>query len=154
MTEEQAIELAKNPQNIVYHYADREPLPKAVPLDKVNLSVIKCWEKYKDLRREVIAAHGSVTQASYKKIHKKLSIEFANFSFTHPLIFDRIVHPETTQKQIDTILWMIEIKREEPGDSGRVKLAKHVMDKFAVTKEEWDREHQNEPQATTIPVYK
>ena len=82
-----------------------------------------------------------MTEKTFVRIRKTMQHEFETFSHTHPLIFDRIVNPETTSAHIDTLIYMVHLRRREPTNEGRAKLAKHVVDKFAVSREEWEATH-------------
>ena len=140
LSEAKARELADNPDNLVYYYKEREPLKSVVPLEDVESNVLQCWADFQWQRKQV---QPEMTKKKFDKIKVLLSQKWSEFAFTHPLIFDRIVHPETRQAEIDAILYMIQLKKAEPGDTGRVKLAKHVMDTFAVSREEWANKHPN-----------
>ena len=141
MTDEKIAALAEDPRNQVYRYVSRERLPQAVPLDEVEQLVTDCWRRFSDLRGAALAKNPVMSKKSFVRIRDTMNQEFKNFSFTHPLIFDRIVNPESTQVHVDTLLYMINLRRNDPTEAGRTRLAKKVMDTFAVSREEWEATH-------------
>ena len=141
MTEAKARALAQDPNNKVYYYKGREPLEEAVPFEVVEKLVYECWKRYRHMREKVIEEHKEMSDKAYAKIKKTLDEEFAEFSNTHPMIYDRIVRPETVDAHVDAIFWMINLKREDPSDNARVLLARRIMAQFAVTPEEWEATH-------------
>lgn len=141
LTDERVAALAEDPRNKVYRYVSREPLAQAVPLDDVQRLVTSCWQRFSELRTAALAKNQVMSKKAFVRIRDTMNEEFKDFSFTHPLIFDRIVNPESTQVHVDTLLFMINLRRNDPTEEGRAKLAKRVIDTFAVSREEWEATH-------------
>jgi hypothetical protein len=150
MTEDKARALAQNPQNKVYYYKSREPLEQVVPFKEVERLVYECWKRYRHMREKVLEQNETVSEQDFARMKKTLDEEFAQFSYTHPLIYDRIVRPETVQAHVDAIFWMINLKREDPSDKSRVLLARRIMAEFAVSPEEWEATHGKKTTDLTI----
>jgi hypothetical protein len=141
LTDEKIAALAEDPRNQVYRYVSRERLPQAVPLDDVQQLVTNCWQRFNELRTAALAKNPVMSKKAFVRIRDTMNHEFKSFSYTHPLIFDRIVNPETTPVHIETLLYMINLRRNDPTEAGRTQLAKRVMDTFAVSREEWEATH-------------
>ena len=141
LTDEKVKLLAEDPRNKVYRYVSRDPLPEPVPLDTVEQLIKNCWTRFSELRVEALSRNPVMTEQAFVRIRKTMQQEFKTFSNTHPLIFDRIVNPESTPDHIDTLIYMVHLRRQDPTNEGRAKLAKHVVDKFAVSREEWEATH-------------
>jgi hypothetical protein len=141
LTDEKVKLLAEDPRNKVYRYVSRDPLPEPVPLDTVEQLIKNCWKRFSELRAEALYKNPVMTERAFVRIRNTMNQEFKTFTNTHPLIFDRIVNPESTQAHIDTLIYMVHLKRKDPSNEGRAQLAKHVVDKFAVSREEWEATH-------------
>jgi len=138
--------LAKDPKNLVYHWKDREKLSEneIVPLAEVKDKVARLYALFTELRQAFVKKNISIRRKQWDYIKSKIKSdpEWKRFSFTHPLIYDRIVNPETTEKEVQAIMFMINLREKQNTGSisdGKERLAKHVMDQFSMTPEEWER---------------
>lgn len=125
-------QLAKDPRNIVYKYGDRDPLPKEeiIPCSEVRSKVERLYQRYKDERQAFLDKRLVLNEKRYKYIKRKIlqDPEWKRFDYTHPLIFDRVIDPKTTDQEIQSIYFMIDLK--ENGGNAET-LRKHIMDTYA-----------------------
>ena len=140
---DQLTELAKDPQNIVYHFKDRAPLPQSevVPIHEVRDKITRLYTRYKMERRLFIERKKIIKRKQWNYIKAKIlkDPEWARFNVTHPIILDRVLHPETTDREIKTLMFMIFLREKQ--DAGEItdgleSLKEYVFSEFAVSKEE------------------
>lgn len=119
LSEPELRRLADDKSNVVYHFKDRERLPQSeiVPLDEVKSKVLRLYAEYQAERKRFIDAKQAILRPDWERIVQTLKNkpEWQRFDYTHPLIVDRILHPETTRKEIKALLFMIWWK-ERDGD--------------------------------------
>lgn len=138
-------ELSKDPRNLVYKYVDREPLPDSeiVPVDDVKDKITRLYSELTSFRQRFIDRGVPIQQRHWKRIVARINKneEWARFSFTHPLIFDRIVHPETTEKEITALMFMMFLyARRDTVPNGKEVLAEYLMTNFSMTPAEWEQQ--------------
>jgi hypothetical protein len=147
LTDEALDELAKNPNNIVYKWVDSQPLPETeiVPLEEVKSKITRLYEQYTVERQSFITKRIPIDKKRWEYIKSKIlkNIEWKRFEFTHPLIFNRILHPETTEEDIKALHFMLFLKEQEKNGNiqqgkGKTMLAQYIMDTFSVTQDKWD----------------
>ena len=148
LTEEHLEELAKDPKNVVYHWKDQHA--RLSPDDVVSIDVVRdrvkrLFELYSELRKTMLSRRDHIGEREWKNIHHRIlqDAEWKRFSETHPLIFDRVVHPETTEKEVKAVLFMIFLKEQErlgKCDNPQEVLSEYIVGKFAISQEEWDRQ--------------
>ena len=148
LTEKQLEKLSKDPKNVVYKWGERDRLPneEVVCLDEVASKITRLYDAYCDFRQQFVQRRVPIRNHHYRRIQARLlqDEEWARFNHTHPLIFDRIVHPETTQKEIDALLFMVRLKQQNDTPEGYQQLGKHIMQQFAMTPEEWEQKKQQD----------
>jgi len=130
-------ELAKDPQNLVYRFKEREQLPEAevVPLDNVDDKIDRLYALYCAYRKRVIDKKVPMTKKRWNAIKTRIlqTPEWKQFDHTHPLIFDRVMHPETTSKEIQVLKFMIFLKKKQKAGEitdGLEVLHDHVLETF------------------------
>lgn len=131
LNEEKLAALASDPQNIVYHWGSRERLhdDDIVPLDEVRDKILR----FHSLCQKLKSDHKIKTVGKLKKL-ANLNAEWVQFERTHPVTYDRIVNLETTDKEIQALMYMIDLKsRESLGDitNGRDMLQQYLVKQFA-----------------------
>ena len=108
---EQLEKLANNPQNTVYEYKERQPLPqsKIVPLVLVRDKIIRLRLAYLNERKTQNAE--TYTYQDNTNIRKKLctTLEWKRFDFTHPLIFDMVTGMNTSKSDMEFLLTMLRL---------------------------------------------
>lgn len=124
-TKAQLAELSKKPNSVVYQYASPDPLAEPIPLDIVEKQVLDCWARLQELRE---------TDAQFEDIKKKVDAEFATLEETHPMLYSRIVNRESTQAHFDALMFVIKVKKEDPSDAGRAKVAQRLKEQFPMFK--------------------
>ncbi len=133
-------ELAKNPDNLVLKYKDRKRLPvdQILPLAAVRQCITDLWTAVESFKTEELqlAAHGTMNTEQACRLHALLikSGTWTSFSKTHPLIFDRCVNKDTTNKEITALLYMIFLKQQEESgliNDGAHQLQNYVLHTFA-----------------------
>ena len=134
MTDEQLAKLAEDPQNHVMQCVKRPPLAKCVPLDEVEASVHKMWGRVNALR----AAKPNPTPKDSSDIYQQIEKEFHEFKYTHPTFYTQILNPKATQSHIDTMLYIIQVRREDPSEEGQEKIKQRLKAQFTFSKEEWE----------------
>ena len=143
-SEQELATIAADPNNLVYQYKGKDRLPESdrVALVDVKDKVQRLYGVYSELRQRFIAKKGMVTQPIYMAIKRRLlqDPEWKALDTTHPLIFDRIVHPETTQKEIDVLLVMISLKTTRDTPAGAEQFRQHVLEQFSISPEEYERQ--------------
>ncbi|MGB1272127.1 MAG: hypothetical protein ACPG5T_08640, partial [Endozoicomonas sp.] len=142
MDPDRLAELSKDPANLVYHYADREPLPEEdiVPVDQVRDKIERLFQVLQEFRRQFSEKGVAMQEKHWKRIKAKImsNPEWKSFSFTHPLIYDRIVNPETTEKEIEALMFMIFLhSRKDKVPNGKEVLAEYLLTNFSMTPDEW-----------------
>ena len=145
-SEQDLAAIATDPDNLVYQYKGKDRLPESdiVALVDVKDKVQRLYGTYSDLRRRCIAKKRTLTHPIYMAIKRRLlqDPEWKALDATHPLIFDRIVHPKTTQKEIDVLLVMISLKTARDTPAGAEQFRQHVLDQFSISPEEYERQKQ------------
>jgi hypothetical protein len=146
MNNEKLTELARDPANLVYRWGDREALPEneILSLDVVRDKVNRLFVIYTELRMRFINKRICIKQKQWNYIKKVIEKdpEWQSFSYTHSLIFDRVIHPETTEKEIKALMYMIFLKaQEKTGDviNGQEVLKQYLWDQFSMTPGEWEK---------------
>lgn len=141
ISDDKLIHLANNPNNIVYKYNDvSTPLPhhKIMPLSEVKKTIDEIWNITKTL------IENKSTRQDTNKIRKKLKKKWPDFYLSHPLIFDRIVDVNTTEKEIQGLYYMIFLKESENKGhiaDGAQKLQSFIMDKFGMTEDQYRKKY-------------
>jgi hypothetical protein len=131
-------QLAKNPNNIVYRYVDQEAPSAIMPLSEVKDHILQLWGEFKQLKQ-----NKELTYPQVRKLQKKICLQntkWANFSKSHPLIFDRIVDHRTGEAEIKALLYMLFLKdMENKGtiQDGQQRLQSYIMDSFSMPEEEY-----------------
>ena len=130
LTDEKLDELAKDPNNHVMRCVRSAPLPKPVSLDTVERNVRKCWRRYCELRGD----KHELTLVEFNSIKAILDDEFKRFELTHPTFYSQIVKLDVTQQHIDTMLYIINMKREDPSEVGHAKVNERLKSQFITPK--------------------
>jgi hypothetical protein len=141
--------LADDPRNVVYKYNDLDSLPadKIRPLPEVRRLVLGLWDEVRHLRTERFKVEGPLSSFQSQRLRYwilKKSAErdqWRAFSATHPMIFDRCLHRDTTQREVDALLHMIDMKM---GTGTAQQLQTYIMDTFAVSEKEYRKKHKGE----------
>lgn len=132
LSEAELRNLADDQKNVVYHFKERERLPQSeiLPLDEVKSKVLRLYAEYEAERKVYIDAKRAIRRSDWERIVRKLKNkpEWQRFDYTHPLIVDRILNPETTRKEIKALLFMIWWK-EKDGDLETFK--EYIFKEFA-----------------------
>lgn len=129
LTDAQLAELAKNPNNVVYEYANREAPAEPMSLDQIEQQARDCWQRFRELR-----ADRELTDAQFDKIKQELDVEFEALEYSQPLLYTRIVDRETTQAHVDALMFIIKVKQEDPSDAGRAKVSEKIKEQFPILK--------------------
>lgn len=133
-------ELAQDPRNIVYRYTDRPALAQPVPLDIVAKNVDDLWS---------ICKHMSCKHAAKRRqLVCEMEPRFLKFSETHPSIFDRVVHPDTTEDMIQLLREMMQQYRHattagENMTEAKQRFEQHVVASRSMSEEEYKRRYPN-----------
>jgi hypothetical protein len=136
MTPEKLAELAKDRSNQVMECVKRPPLAKPVPLDEVEVSVKKLWDRVRELR----AAKPNPTPQDSSNIYQQVAKEFKTFKYTHPTFYTQIMNPNATQEHIDTMLYIIQVRREG-SSGGEDKIKERLKAQFVFSREDWEVKH-------------
>jgi hypothetical protein len=142
IAEDKLDELAKDTNNIVYKYVDREHLAPAdvVPLDTVKQCITTLWKETQLVRLKInpkdslsLQQKKLVWWLKKKSPHAK---QWESFDMTHPLIFDRCVAQDTTEKEIEALYYMIELNCKENNTAeSKNKFEQYILKTFSVSKE-------------------
>jgi hypothetical protein len=135
LTDKDLARLAKNPNNHVMQSVVRPPCGVSVALDEVARTVNKCWERVSELR----AAYPKPTPQEASDVQKTLDTEFKSFAFTHPTFYAQIINQRTTQSHIDTMLYIIKVRQEDPSDEGKNKVTERLKKQFVFSREEYEQ---------------
>jgi hypothetical protein len=136
MTPEKLAELSKDRNNHVMECVTRPPLKKCVPLDEVEASVKKLWDRVRELR----AAKPNPTPQDSSDMYQQVAKEFKTFKYTHPTFYTQIMNPKATQENIDTMLYIIQVRREG-SFGGEEKIKERLKAQFVHSREEWEAKH-------------
>jgi|APFre7841882793_1041355.scaffolds.fasta_scaffold25177_2 hypothetical protein len=126
VSDEKLAELARDPSNRVLCSVPSAPLSKPVPLDTVERNVRRCWKRYCELKGK----KPELTPVEFNAIKATLDDEFKQFEFTHPTFYSQIVKPDATQEHIDTMLYIINVRREDPSEAGHAKVKERLKSQF------------------------
>jgi hypothetical protein len=129
-------ELADDPRNLVYRFVPRPKLDQVVPLSTVRTQIRSLWRRCK-LLSEPNAAKRRQILCEENECFKALSV-------THPLVFDRVTHPNTKQKDIDTLFHMCDIRKQELDgkvSNGLQKFQDYIVATYGLPEEEYKRLH-------------
>lgn len=144
LSQDQLKDLSKDPKNIVVHFKEREKLKDSeiVPVDQVTEKIKNLYAFLTELRNGYISKNQQITKKRWNIIKKKILAqeEWKNFDYTHPLIFDRIVNPETTRKEIDALLKMTEMKQKNDTEDGMKNFHDYILKTFSITKEQYQEQ--------------
>ena len=135
--EEQKLQsLANDPQNLVYHYVDRSPVKEVVPIAVVKKNIGTLWKECQTLQNK--------NAKMRRQILCESNVRWKQFSETHPDIFDRITHPETEQKHIDSLWVMIQFYEKEKNQqivSGKQQFEEYMLKTHGVSAEEYRKQN-------------
>uniref|UniRef100_A0A6C0BR74 Uncharacterized protein n=1 Tax=viral metagenome TaxID=1070528 RepID=A0A6C0BR74_9ZZZZ len=134
--------LAEDKKNIVYRFGERERLPadQIVPLPQVRDKIIRLYQEYCAARKTYIDQKRMITRQRWERIRYELlqKPEWKRFDYTHPLIVDRVLHPETTPKEIKALMFMIWWKSQS-GDLETFK--EYIFREFKMTPEQYEAKY-------------
>jgi hypothetical protein len=130
--------LAQDPDNIVYRYTDSDRIQDNVmPLTDVKDTIMELWNVFKPYVKQ------NLSYPEVRKLRRKLikkNIKWANFSKSHPLIFDRVVDHRTGEPEIKALLYMIflkEMNNKKQINNGAEQLRKYIFDTFSMSEKEY-----------------
>lgn len=142
LEEKQLDELARDPRNIVYKYKSSPRLPddQVVPVDVVKQNVRDLYQSITVLRKR----YPTATQMQFRKFVLRQT-RWKRFESTHPLFFQWVMASDTTQTQIDSVMFMISIHKDFKqgkldNDLAKQILSSHIVEKYAKTPEEYQKE--------------
>ena len=147
IAEDKLDDLAEDPNNIVYKYAEREPLAPehVVPIETVRGSIKTLWDEVQLVRLKLNSSESKTLQLKklvwWLKKKSPNAKRWESFYMTHPLIFDRCVALDTTEKEIEALYYMIELKSKENTAQGRNKLQEYILKTFSMSKEESEKKY-------------
>lgn len=144
LSEDHLKELAKDPKNLVYHFKDREKLPaeEVVPLNRMKGKIERLYALYCAERKKFIDKNRPVTKKRWNCIKTKILQveEWKQLDHTHPLIVDRILNPETTEKEIEALQFMVFLKGKQEENEitdGLETFHDYLIKEFSLTKEQY-----------------
>lgn len=136
--------LSNDPNNIVYKYEDRKPLPvdEIVPLHKVKELIIELWDETQMVRKSKLKCPigKDMSLLQCKKLRWWLvtkspkKVQWQKFSMTHPSMFDCCTGQRTTQKEITAMMYIIYLKERCAKDSsidGKKYLQEYLWKTFS-----------------------
>ena len=160
LNDEQLNKLSRDKKNVVYHWKDRDPLPRSQVLSLVEIEdkVTRLYALFSKLRVETIQKQGVMGPKRWKYIKDYIlkQEEWKSFDYTHPLIFDRIVNLETTDKEIQSIMIMISLKAQQDAgeiSDGKKLLTQHLLQTYGMTPAEWDAKNLKDGITSSTPVF-
>lgn len=140
--EKKLAELAENPYNIVYRYKSSPALDPSeiVPLDVVASNIEDLYREYDALRKK----QSNLTAQNWGRIKQYLlkNPRWRKFEYSHPLFVQRIIAPETVRKDIDAMLFLIELNRQAlagkiVSDEAKKLLGFYMLKTFGQTEAEY-----------------
>jgi len=149
-TDEHLNTLSQDPQNLVYRYNSRDELPEEeiVPVEEVLSKVKRLYAEYCAKRNVYIQQNKAVKKKDWLRMKEELLCdpEWKRFDYTHPLIFDRVISPDTTEKEIKHIVFLIILKmRTNAGNrtpqQAQEEAIKYLTEQFSMSKEEWNEKN-------------
>jgi hypothetical protein len=156
--EDKLEELAEDPNNIIYKYADREPLAPAdvVPIETVRECIKKLWEEIQLVRLKINRNESTTLQQKklvwWLKTKSPNAKQWGSFYTTHPLIFDRCVALDTTEKEIEALYYMIELKCKNNTVQGRNKFQEYILNTFSMSKKESEKKYGTDVKIIEVPT--
>lgn len=156
ITDQKLDDLAKDPKNLVYKYKDRDPLPPdQIPaLEDVKDRIHQLWGEVMVVRGEKLhCEEGPMSSLQERKLKWWLftkspnKAQWTRFSETHPLIFDRCVGRETTEKEILALMYMIFLKKKQQDGAltdGPEQLQEYLWKTFSMEESEYRARHGDE----------
>jgi hypothetical protein len=108
------------------------PPDQIVPLKEVAALIQELW----NLLQKKLKGR-KMPQSKEKSCRLRIlkqDIKWARFAQTHPLIFDRVVSHDTTEKEITALLYMLFLKDQEVAkglNGAKEKLREYLFQNFA-----------------------
>jgi hypothetical protein len=139
----------------VFKFGDRQALAKdkIVPFAVVEKNITDLWEEVKHTREISRCKSGKDHEGKLRRWlvsegHPERTRWIA-FDETHPLIFDRCIDKDTTDKEITALLHMLHLQ-----ETGRPPedLKAYIWENFSVPEDVYREKHGNDSKIMDIPA--
>lgn len=162
VADENLEKLAQDPKNIVYKYMERPPLSpeKVLSLDTVKTHITDLWNEVKMVRKDKLHCQNDLSDLQARQLRWWLltkspnAVCWQNFSETHPLIFDRCVGKDTSEKEITALRYMIFLKEKAQNgklNNGTELLQDYMWNTFSMSEKEYRNKHGDDVKMVPIP---